>query len=255
MLLFQWGCNPLPLLQSFCQLPHQVPWVQPDGWLQASASDLVSCYPDLPKELQHLVPICKRLLTTATLLVWCLQAWCIPRWDCSKVVPSFSICSIFVPVLPLDRNISGLKKFWDGWVALFLYQGQCLSTKGGLHRFYLPLLCSLQLKSFPFGPGSLMFLWCLWPFSGYPQFLIPPLPNFIRFPDSLYLSHNSSRFWYCHPYCVLPPLPSLGFSPSISHSYCIPLSLQGWSIHPLFFLPSMLHMVYRLYHRHCELLD
>jgi hypothetical protein len=36
-LFFQWCCNRPPLLQSFCQCPHQVPWAQPDGWLQASA--------------------------------------------------------------------------------------------------------------------------------------------------------------------------------------------------------------------------
>ena len=47
MLFFQWGCNSPPLPQSFCQLPHQVSWAQSDGWLQASTSALVSCWPDL----------------------------------------------------------------------------------------------------------------------------------------------------------------------------------------------------------------
>jgi hypothetical protein len=49
MLFFQWGCNPPPLLQSFCQLPYQVLWAQSDGWLQASTSALISCWPDLPR--------------------------------------------------------------------------------------------------------------------------------------------------------------------------------------------------------------
>jgi hypothetical protein len=39
-------------------------------------------------------------------------------------------------------------------------------------QVYLPLLCTLQLKSIPLVPGCLTFLWCLGPSSGYPQFLI-----------------------------------------------------------------------------------
>jgi hypothetical protein len=39
----QFPSAPLVLLQ----LPQQVPWAQPDGWLQTTTSALVSCWPDL----------------------------------------------------------------------------------------------------------------------------------------------------------------------------------------------------------------
>jgi hypothetical protein len=35
-------------------------------------------------------------------------------------------------------------------------------------------------------------------------------------------------------------------SPYISHNCPVPASVQGWSIYPLIFHPSMLHMVSRL---------
>jgi hypothetical protein len=56
----------------------------------------------------------------------------------SVSVPFFCPCSSF-------RQ----EHFWikNGWVASSLYQGPCLSTGGGLHRSYLPLLCQLRLKS------------------------------------------------------------------------------------------------------------
>jgi hypothetical protein len=63
---------------------------------------------------------------------------------------AFSSVSVplFVPVLPLDRNISGLKKQNKtlNWVNDSIpLPGPCLSTGGALHRFYLPLFCPLQL--------------------------------------------------------------------------------------------------------------
>jgi hypothetical protein len=42
MLFFQWGCNPHQPLQSFCQLPDQVPWAQSDGSKWESTSAFVS---------------------------------------------------------------------------------------------------------------------------------------------------------------------------------------------------------------------
>jgi len=79
-LLFQWGCNP-PLPQPFCQLSNQVPWVQSDGWLQASTSALVSCWPDFLRNLCH-----TRFLSASAswperqCWVWCLQTWWILKW-------------------------------------------------------------------------------------------------------------------------------------------------------------------------------
>jgi hypothetical protein len=64
MLFFSWGCNSPLLLQSFCQLLHQVPWAQFDGWLQASISASVSCWPDLPRN-RH-----TRFLSASTSWPW-----------------------------------------------------------------------------------------------------------------------------------------------------------------------------------------
>jgi hypothetical protein len=50
---------------------RQVPWVQSDGWLQASTPALVSCWPDLPRNC------CTRFLSS-----W-LSSWCdSPRHVC-----------------------------------------------------------------------------------------------------------------------------------------------------------------------------
>jgi len=60
----------------------------------------------------------------------------------SKVMRSldglaFSLCFIFVPALPLDRNNSGLK--FLSWLGGPIPQLRpCLSTGGGLYRVYLP---------------------------------------------------------------------------------------------------------------------
>ena len=48
-LFFLLGCNPPPLLQSFCQLPQQDPQARSDDWLQSSTSALVSCWQNLPR--------------------------------------------------------------------------------------------------------------------------------------------------------------------------------------------------------------
>ena len=133
--------------------------------------------------------------------------------------PSFSFCSIFVPVLPLDRNISGLKAF------------RCvcgsISPLGNMPIYlYLVLTGSISpylLKSSLLGPGSLSVPWHLGPYSGYPQFLIPALLDiFIRYltpyasllsspvPDTAPLLSSTSSI---PPSSSLPPPPSC--SPSM----------------------------------------
>jgi hypothetical protein len=59
-------------------------------------------------------------------------------------------------------------KLWDEWVAPSLDRGTCLSTRGFLYRFYLPVLCAFLIKSSMLGRESLMFPWSL----GYSQFLL-----------------------------------------------------------------------------------
>jgi hypothetical protein len=125
-----------------------------------------------------LVPIHKHLLTTASF------GFGVCRHDVSPgganpqlAVPSVSV-PYFVPALPLDRNIFGLKRTLRWFGGSTLYQGLCLPTGGGSHRFYLHLLYTLQLMSISLSPGSLTFSWCLELSSGYPQFLIPPATRF-----------------------------------------------------------------------------
>ena len=69
---------------------------------------------------------------------------------------SFSLCSNFVPVFPLDRENLWVKNFeMGGW----------LQPSTGAHAFLLevvstgsifPLLHAFRLKSSPLGPGSLV---------------------------------------------------------------------------------------------------
>ena len=129
-----------------------------------------------------------------------------------------------------------VKKHWDGWMVPFLNQGPCLSTGGGLNRFYFPLHWEFQLKSTLLGPGSLMFPWCLGPSSGYPQFLIPPATYFclISWP-SLCTSLTSSpvpdtaTLISC-PFSSLPG-PPLPLPPTIVlfHSQCRTEASTPWS--------------------------
>jgi hypothetical protein len=135
-------------------------------------------------------------------------------------------------------------------VTISLYQGSCLSTGSRLQRFYLPLLCTLQLKSILLGPGSLTFLWCLGPSSGYPQFFILPAIYFYSGScPSVPLSHLQVLIL---PH-LLPPLLSPSLSPfSPSHNHPVPPSMEDRNIHHLVFFPSILHMVFRLCHGHWE---
>jgi hypothetical protein len=56
--------------------------------------------------------------------------------------------------------VSGLKTLiWVG--GLIPRLGLCLSTEGGVYRFYLPLLCTFRLKSSPLCPGNFVLPWRL----------------------------------------------------------------------------------------------
>ena len=110
-------------------------------------------------------------------------------------------------------------------MASSLDQVLCLSSGGGLHRFYLPLFCALQLKSILLGPGNLTFLWCLELSSGYPQFLILPGTYFysISLP-SVSLSHLLQ--FLILSISFLPPSFSLPCPPLLLPSTIIPSSPQ-----------------------------
>jgi hypothetical protein len=127
MLFFPWGCNAPQLPQSFCQLPHQRPWAQSDSWLQASTSELVSCWLNLPRSSHSRFLSADASWQQQQCQVWYLQTGCIPRWSGAQMaLPSVS-APLFVSVIPLDRKISGLKTFrWmcspiPQWAAVSIY--------------------------------------------------------------------------------------------------------------------------------------
>jgi hypothetical protein len=166
-----------------------------------------------PQELLLLVPVCKHLLTTTTMLGLVSANMMYPQVGPFQIGPLFSLCSIiiiFCPCSSFGQEHFWVKKHWDGWVTLSLNQGTCLFTGSGLHKFFFCFLCGLQWKSSLLGPGSLMFIWCLETSSGYLQFHIPAATYF----------YSISR-----PYVTLSLL--LQF---LTHSHPVPSSTQAWSV-------------------------
>jgi hypothetical protein len=151
MLFFQWCCNPPLHLQSF--LPAPPPGSSSSAlWL---APSIHLCIGQLltgpPQELPYLVPLCKHLLTTATVLdlvsthmmypsgeaVPWLALLLVSGFVCLFVCFVFLFVCLFVSVLPVERNISGLKKTlrWRwGWGA---YPLEVIST-GSISLFSVP---------------------------------------------------------------------------------------------------------------------
>jgi hypothetical protein len=87
-------------------------------------------------------------------------------------IPSVSV-PIFVPVLPLDRNISGLKNFPRPGALTYLSAGDVL------HRYYLPLHCPLWLRSIHWVLGASSFSGVWDPPVAIPSSSSPLLPPFL----------------------------------------------------------------------------
>jgi hypothetical protein len=104
LISFLWSCNP-QVLQSFCQLPHQGPWAQSDGWLQASTSVLVSCWLTLPSSSHNWFMSASTSWQWQQCQVWCLQTGWIPGWGIPRIALPSDSAPLFVP---LDRNILSL---------------------------------------------------------------------------------------------------------------------------------------------------
>jgi hypothetical protein len=124
---------------------------------------------------------------------------------------SFSLCSIFVPAFPLDRDNSGLN-FLDG--------------RGGPMSIYRrwsrqvpsPFCCVFQLMSSPLGPGSLLHPWDLglpsvsrssWPTvflfilkALWISLLSLPLPGPAPPPFFLPVMGHYWKVWPCWSRCV-----------------------------------------------------
>lgn len=161
-LFFLWGCDHPLLLQFFHQLPHWGPCTQSDGWDQASKSALVRCWQNLPGN-----SLTRFLTANAS---W-KQQQCQGLMSADRIDPHvgqsldgpfFSLCSIFLPVFPLDRNISWLKTL--RWV------GSPIPGLGVLPSYWRwsiqvlsPRQCAFQLKSSTCGPGNLWLPCCLGP--------------------------------------------------------------------------------------------
>ena len=110
-LFLLWGCNPSPLLRSFCQLHYWGSPAQSDGWLWASRSALVRYWQKLPRNSHT------RFLSAIS--SW-QQQQCLglmsadrmdPRVGQSLDVPSFSLWSIFCPCLPFGQEHFRVKSF------------------------------------------------------------------------------------------------------------------------------------------------
>jgi hypothetical protein len=103
------GKSPPPLLQSLSQLPHQVPWAQSDGSIQAFISAFVSHWPELLKN-NH-----TRFLSASA--SWPRQqCWVLVSEDMmDSQVGQWLVFQFPVLVLPLDRNIFELNIWrWMG---------------------------------------------------------------------------------------------------------------------------------------------
>jgi hypothetical protein len=126
----------------------------------------------------------------------------------------------FVPVFPLDRNISGLK--FLRWVGGPIPKRWAMPIYWRWPLEVVSLLCWLfPLKSSPLAPGSLSLPWNLALSSGYPS--SPLLRASIQFPDPLYFSPVPSHTCSCLPFSPFPLLslpPSL--PPSNSCDYFVP---------------------------------
>ena len=110
----------IPLCSSspYASSPHQPPWAESYGWLQASTSSLLSCWQNLPRKSHN------RFLTGRTSCQWHLsQVWClnrgwIPRWGIALMdLPSFSSFSlIFCPCSSFGQEHFWVKNFeMGGW--------------------------------------------------------------------------------------------------------------------------------------------
>jgi hypothetical protein len=130
------------------------------------------------------------------------------------------------------------------------HYGPCLSTGGGLFRFYQgSLLLGILAKSSALGPGCLLNPWCLEVSSGC-SLSPPPVTYFYLFSWPCGLLSCVFPYLALPPIFSLPPLSHLGiFLPLPPVIILFPL-LSG----TLALLLVKLHMVYKLYHGHSELL-
>ena len=84
--------------------------------------------------------------------------------------------------------------------------------KWSLQIICILLLCAFWLKSSLLGPGSLSFLWCLGPSSGYSQFFISPCYIFLFDFLTLCISLSSPPVLDSVPLFPLPPVSLQGSS-------------------------------------------
>ena len=128
---------------------------------------------------------------------------------------SFSLCSIFVPAFPLDRDNSRLKIFrWVSGPNIPL--GPHISTGGGLFRFYFPTVGYFS-ECHPHWVLETFHIPGIWEFLVAPQV---PTHNCYLFLFVLLVLWTSPHLF---PYLALPSspasIPFRSFPLSASHDY------------------------------------
>jgi hypothetical protein len=166
--------------------PRLCPQAQSNGWLQTVTSALVSCWKNPPRN-NHI-----RFLSAS--ISWQQQQY-LGLMSADKIDPqvglsmdghSFSLSSIFVPIFPLDRNISRIKNFeMGGWLHpstgghAYLLEVVSTGSISSLMCISAKAILSLSSTIFLLSLGSLSPPWHLGPSSGYSQFRIPQCHIFL----------------------------------------------------------------------------
>jgi hypothetical protein len=134
------------------------------------------------------------------------------RNDRPLCVLSFSFCSIFIPLFPLDRNNSGLK---------FLKMGGWSPASTGSHVYLLEVVSSgfisPRLMSSPLSPGIL----------SYPRILGLPRGFLCPYPPLLHISNHSHDPLSFSTLSSSPsPPPARILLPLASHDYFVTYSKE-----------------------------
>jgi hypothetical protein len=150
---------------------------------------------------------------------------------------SFSLCSIFVPAFPLDRNNCGLK--------IMRWVGGPISLMGAMSiywRWSLPFLSprcwAFQIRSLPCVLGA-SYIHGVWDFLEVPPSLTPHCCIFLII---IFLAHwtclLSPLYLILLPFAYPSPLPPRSLPPSLCPAWLFSSPFKMGLTHPYLGLPS-----------------